>query len=468
MIEKENVNFIKDTATALRVYSVREYVPHYHERCLEILFLLDGEVDVMSSYDYFHLKKGDFTVINEGDVHCIKGEEENILVSLYIDLREFSKRNQYAEYLYFICESFNANSMQAQYCQQMRKLITNAVMEIAKPDMDISNVNRIMEQIMELLIRKFDLVYYHNGRDIPENQMQRYYRIVKEIEERYGEKLELEDLAQKEFIGKTYISQFWKKMTNMNFTEYLNSRRAEKAERLLLSSNKSITEISLCCGFSDPKYIYKSFKKWYDTTPSQHKKKYEQYKAEGNNIEEYEHSELLNRFGRVLIYANMDEERARLIQSAGEAGDWRRKYEQQMSRYLGSKLKREMIRESHHELGLREIYLPLLDKNVADIRDGQIAIDESFVCSVLQKAKEMAHVLYIEMDFDSRSAEEWEQVIYAFIDIVKKSDVRDMLQRCRFIVYFDQLEKDVMVKELIDRIAPAVGPRNIRMALKFR
>ena len=164
----------------------------------------------------------------------------------------------------------------------------------------------------------------------------------------------------------------------------------------------------------------------------------------------------------------MDEERARLIQSAGEAGDWRRKYEQQMSRYLGSKLKREMIRESHHELGLREIYLPLLDKNVADIRDGQIAIDESFVCSVLQKAKEMAHVLYIEMDFDSRSAEEWEQVIYAFIDIVKKSDVRDMLQRCRFIVYFDQLEKDVMVKELIDRIAPAVGPRNIRMALKFR
>ena len=62
MIERENVNFIEGTGAALRVYSVKEYIPHFHEDCLEILFLLEGEADILSSYDSFHLAKGDFTV----------------------------------------------------------------------------------------------------------------------------------------------------------------------------------------------------------------------------------------------------------------------------------------------------------------------------------------------------------------------------------------------------------------------
>lgn len=468
MIERENVNFIEGTGAALRVYSVKEYIPHFHEDCLEILFLLEGEADILSSYDSFHLAKGDFTVINEGDVHCIRSSANNVMVSLYIDLNEFTEQNEYVKYLYFICESFNANSMQEKYCLEIRRLITEAVLETAKPDADAGRIRGFIQQIMDILIGKFDLVYYHNGREIPENQMHRYYRIVREIEEHYGEKLELEGLAQKEFIGKTYISQFWKKMTNMNFTEYLNSRRTEKAERILLSSDKSITEISLRCGFSDPKYIYKSFKKWYDTTPSQHKKKYEKYVSAGNRMEEYDRTELMERLGRSLAYANIDEERASLIRSAEHnAGDWRRRYEAQMSRYSGSKLKREMIKESHHELGLREIYLPLLDRSTAEIKDGSVSLDDGFILSALRKAKEMAHVLYIELEFDLHSVDQWEEIITAFVSTVISGGGKELLQRCRYVVCFDKLEKDIAVKELIDRVSPLVGAKNIKMALKF-
>lgn len=469
MIERENVNFIEGTGAALRVYSVEEYIPHYHGDCLEILFLLEGEADILSSYDSFHLVKGDFTVINEGDVHCIRNGADNVIVSLYIDLNEFTEQNQYVKYLYFICESFNANSMQEKYCFEIRRLITEAVLETAKPDADAGMIRDLIRGIMDILIGKFDLVYYHNGREIPDNQMQRYYRIVKEIEEHYGEKLELEDLAQREFIGKTYISQFWKKMTNMNFTEYLNSRRTEKAERILLSGDKSITEISLRCGFSDPKYIYKSFKKWYDTTPSRHKKKYEKYVSEGNRIEEYDRLELMERLGRSLAYANIDEERASLIRSAEHnTGNWRRRYENQMSRYSGSKLKREMIKESHHELGLREIYLPLLDRSTTEIVDGTVSLDDGFILSVLHKAREMAHVLYIELEFDLHSADDWEAIIRESVDTVTRDGGRELLQRCRYVVCFDELEKDVAVKELIDRVSPFVGAKNIKMALKFQ
>lgn len=467
MIEKEAISFIEGTATALSVYSVRKYVPHYHADCLEIVFVLDGEADLLSSYDFFHLKKGDFTVINERDVHCIRSGKDNLIASLYIDLNEFSLRHEYVKYLYFMCESFNVNSMQETYCPEMRRLITNVILEIIKADYDTDRINGFLQKIMALLIDKFDMVFYHNGREIPENQLQRYYRIIREVEEHYDEKLELEDLAQREFIGTTYISQFWKKMTNMNFTEYLNSRRIEKAERMLLSTGKSINEISLNCGFSDPKYIYKNFKKWYGQTPSQHKKKYEDYKAEGNRIITYGYDEILDKFGRTLAYVNLDEEDTKLMRYAEHADDWTQRYETQMGRYSGSKLKREMIRESHHALGLREIYLPLFDGKVIGMQDGEIEMDETFCGAVLQNAKELGHILCIELAFHRYPVNDWEKLIRAFVSMIKEKGSKEMLQRCKFIIYFDKLENDAAARELIDKVSDIIDAKNIKMAIRF-
>lgn len=79
----------------------------------------------------------------------------------------------------------------------------------------------------------------------------------------------------------------------------------------------------------------------------------------------------------------------------------------------------------------------------------------------------MAHLLHITMDFDSHSVDEWESIILSFVNTVKEKGSGDLLQRCRFVIYFNQLEKDVAVRELIDRVSPVTGSRNIKMALKF-
>lgn len=473
MIENEKIKFIQGTSVSVSVYSVERYEPHYHNECIELLFVLKGEIDILSSYDRFHLKKGDFTVINRDDVHYISDSGDNLTVSIHINLADFQEKYEYIRYIYFICESFNANSMQEKYNPQIRNMVTDIIIEAAKGRKDTDRINELTDRLMDVLISKYDFVYYHNGREIPDNQLQRYYRIMKEIETRYGEKLDLEELAQKEFIGKNYVSQFWKKLTNMNFTDYLTSVRSEKAEKMLLTSNKSINEISLKCGFSDPKYIYRGFKKWYEKTPSAHKKEYEAYKAAGTKITKYSESETIKRFGRELMYADIGEEKAYLINSAsmetstGQSEGWRKKYETQMSKYSGSKLKKEMIRESQIESGLREIHLPLFDKAVIGIDRGIIDMDEEFISETLRRAKEMSHILYIEMFFSDRTADEWERIIRFFTRTVKESSEPDLMQRCRFIIYFDEFEEDVEVKELIDRVVDDVGRKNIKMALKF-
>ncbi|MCE2603996.1 hypothetical protein LH384_33455, partial [Pseudomonas aeruginosa] len=71
-----------------------------------------------------------------------------------------------------------------------------------------------------------------------------------------------------------------------------------------------------------------------------------------------------------------------------------------MRKYTGSRIKKEMIRESHQALGLREIYMPLLDKNAAGLRDGKITYDTEFVENIFRIVREMSYVLCIEIRFE--------------------------------------------------------------------
>ena len=455
MIEREEIRYIEGTPVAVRACSIERYVPHYHEDCLELMFVLKGTALVRASYDRFDMEAGDFVLINNGDVHYIRGSADNIIISIYLDLNRLKQDYEHFEYLYFICESFNANSMQEAYLQEIRRIIVSIVTEAADRNRDADKITAEVRKLIDILIYKFDLVHYHNGRDISETQLERYHRIVMEVEKRYSEKLELEDIAQKEFIGRNYISQFWKNMTNMNFTEYLNSRRSEMAERMLLATDKSINEISLVCGFSDPKYIYKNFRKWYEKTPSEYKKEYERYKAEGTELAEYDGAEFLGRFGKEFIYASVDKEKASIIRSAETPMSWRRKYEYHVQKSTGSKLKREMVRESHLETGLKEIVLPLLDSD-------ETAADADFIDKVLDSARTMGLALTVEINFAKRDCDSWERVIREFA-----GRARDALSRCRFNIYIDDFEKDVQAKQLTDKISDIINPKNIKMAVKF-
>lgn len=467
MVQREDILFIPGTPAAMRAYCIRHYRPHWHSNCLEVIFVLKGKAQVLASYDRFDMEEGDFVVLNEGDVHFIHSDEDNLLLSLFIDLTAFEEEYPYIRYLNFICESFNTNAMQESVIPALRRMLLTVIVEAAGETPDTDKINESMKQIVDLLVRKFDMVHYYNGRSIPEDQLQRYHRIMKEIETGYQGKISLEELAEKEFIGKNYMSQFWKKMTSMNFTEYLNSRRSEMAEKLLLTTDASISGISLACGFSDPKYIYKSFRKWYGTTPSGHKEAYAEYEAREDQFEEYDGSWLLARFGRDLLETFMDEEKSYLLQSARLEQNWRRKYEYQMRKYTGSRIKKEMIRSSHQEAGLKELYLPLLDRNAVSLQDQTVQIDEAFMEAVFQLQREMGYILCIEICYEERSGQEWEAVVKAFIRQARRRGGRDALNRCRFFIFISEPEKDREAQELVKLLEQDIDPKKIKLALRF-
>lgn len=91
------------------------------------------------------------------------------------------------------------------------------------------------------------------------------------IKANYSNSITLEDVAREINISPQYLSKLFKEETGENFIDYLTSIRIKIAKSLLESDERSVKEISLSIGYSDPNYFSRIFKKIVGVTPTEYK-----------------------------------------------------------------------------------------------------------------------------------------------------------------------------------------------------
>ncbi|WP_034444634.1 helix-turn-helix domain-containing protein [Butyrivibrio sp. AE2032] len=95
----------------------------------------------------------------------------------------------------------------------------------------------------------------------------------KYIEDHYDKDISLDDVSRVVNISPYYFSKVFKEESGLNFIEYLTNIRIDKAKELLETTNLSIKEICVSCGYTDPNYFSRSFKKNVGVTPTEYKEK---------------------------------------------------------------------------------------------------------------------------------------------------------------------------------------------------
>ncbi|WP_417885633.1 two-component regulator propeller domain-containing protein [Zunongwangia sp.] len=73
-------------------------------------------------------------------------------------------------------------------------------------------------------------------------------------------------------ISRTKVYRVFKEILQQSPSDVIINLRLQKAENLLLTGNLNISEISFECGFNDPKYFSRLFKKHYGESPKRYKK----------------------------------------------------------------------------------------------------------------------------------------------------------------------------------------------------
>lgn len=73
-------------------------------------------------------------------------------------------------------------------------------------------------------------------------------------------------------VSPSYLSKLFTNELNITFANFVTNVKLNEAEKLLLTTDKSITEISFLSGFSSTAYFISLFKKKHNLTPSKYRK----------------------------------------------------------------------------------------------------------------------------------------------------------------------------------------------------
>lgn len=384
----------------IRLNSVESHLMHCHQSLLEILFVLKGRIDVKMSFEDFLMGEGDFLVINCGDYHSVKKREDNIAVSIYIDLEHFKRYFKHIDNTIFICDSLSEDDFDSSYENQknvIRNLLAKIITELSlKKEGHNEKIERLMIKLVSTLVNYFSRVnYYNRGSKISNYKLDKYYLMMQYINEKYYEQSLLEGISKKEYLCKSYLSHIFKDVSAWSFQDMLSFTRIWKSEELLLNSDLNVNDISFKIGFSDPKYYYKNFKKYYNCTPYEYRKRFKKDIESGNLLKEVELAAVLDK----------------------------------IEEYLHIQISEDEIEYDSNEFNL--------DKVLTDF-DLLMNTDEEFIMGIR---------------FKSRSAEEWKMIIEYSIEAYGIERIANY----KFGMIYNDLKLQQEVISLIDEIESSMN-----------
>ena len=90
-------------------------------------------------------------------------------------------------------------------------------------------------------------------------EQERINRIYKYVEVNYAKIINLEEVAEVANLTVPAFCRYFKKVTQMTFTEFVNEYRVNQAQRLLHSS-RTVADVGFAVGFNNLSHFNKSFK----------------------------------------------------------------------------------------------------------------------------------------------------------------------------------------------------------------
>ncbi len=261
-----------------RIGRVREenFVPtyHYHDY-IELLYAIDADAYVWINGKKFNFRSGDLIIINSKEPHTDSFLRESFFICI-----KFSPQILYAD----------ENSLfEFKYVQPF--LSDNSHHKIfTKEDFPDCDIHKLIIEIMEewknkgpayeLIIRSnilkiFAGIFRHfsdNNALMGEAKITPVLKkAIKYIDENFASVSEA-DVARYCNLSYNHFSFMFKNTMGKSFKDYISFLRLQEAEKLLLSTNKSITEIAAETGFSTSSYFTATFKKHKGVTPKAFRK----------------------------------------------------------------------------------------------------------------------------------------------------------------------------------------------------
>lgn len=247
--------------------------PHWHEE-MELLYFTKGSSSIKCNNKSFTVHKGDLIIANCNDLHsginltedvhyyCII-LDPHILNSRLIDLCDSKYITPIIDNT-LLFENHIVDNVAIQRCIELiidEYTHRECGFELA--------IKAGLYNLLVLLLRKHVQVILTDSQVKSRmKNINRFNPIIQYIDTHYAEELSLEKISELAHMSKFHFCRLFKQMTGHTVTHYINSIRIQNAERLLASSDLSVSEIAYTVGFQDTSYFSRIFKSIKGISPS--------------------------------------------------------------------------------------------------------------------------------------------------------------------------------------------------------
>ncbi len=236
--------------------------PHLHE-AIEMIYVTDGTLELGVGPELYHMDTGDFAIVFPNVIHHYQvfGTHVNKAIYLCVDPKLFptylSDLQKYTPQ-YPVIER-----------NRLHTDVVNAVMVLSNDEENNQIlVQAYVQMIMAHVFSEMEMVSKDSigGNDI-------IYGVVEYVAKNFRENISLDKMAFNLGVNKYVLSRMFAKTFHCNFNKYVNGVRLEYASVLLQSTQESITNICLECGFESQRTFNRVFKERYKLTPREYRKK---------------------------------------------------------------------------------------------------------------------------------------------------------------------------------------------------
>ncbi|RTE11684.1 response regulator transcription factor [Paenibacillus whitsoniae] len=129
---------------------------------------------------------------------------------------------------------------------------------------DVQSIRTYLLQVLPNLADMLDERSVYTAEHVVEN-------IKLYIENHFNKELTLEKISSLFFMNPSYCSYLFKEKTGINFIDYVNKTRIEKAKAMLKGSDAKVYKIAKDLGYDNAKYFFRVFKKVTGQTPEEYR-----------------------------------------------------------------------------------------------------------------------------------------------------------------------------------------------------
>ncbi len=220
---------------------------------ISLIVCNSGEMDVTIDSSIYQIKKGEAVLVFPHQLHALSSNESEHTLCIFSPELVKAYINKYASRV-----PKNSKFLLNQYLFETLQSIDEGCSSFEK------------KGFLYSLCAEFDKTTDY--REKTKSQEHLLYKIFDFVELHYHDDCSLDILAEKIGYSYSYLSRYFKRMTDMSFNEYVNQYRISKACHILTNSSSSVLQCAYETGYNSLRSFNRNFKLYTNMTPNQYRK----------------------------------------------------------------------------------------------------------------------------------------------------------------------------------------------------